>query len=476
MGHLRYDCPQHTTNRRHYDYNDCIDKNEHTDYVQFVEDSDGDEIFTVTGGVLLSGSKDEVPSDECSEDFQRSDDEVFVDDSNVKIIMEIFAREEIEMTGIKYQTLKVEFDVRNTSLTEENRWKNEEMNSPVLPVGGFDDQLLQMELQDEAEEILSECVGWLFEEEDLCTPDVAYKSLGTAEADMELRDELYNELEVLKLMEDILRVDKRSSKCMYVQETYDNMLDVAYGGINTIEQQQESDIGIGLFLSKSDANTLNFSEKNGMNATMQLSKEQINPSGYQQGTKYSKRMDFIEKRDQDEQTELKGYTPKPSRKKRPEIQEKLFVSNTWTQVATTTMVMIAMGLTIMCGIIKGTQAYPTHTAIYNTEPDGILNFHTAFHLLKDRQKGKYDFQKEDIIRCSTLNDMQHDQDCNYETNTLQSINSEQKNTIHNQGMRIIKYYNKERLCNFIVSLNIDTCRKLRELRCGYCVCKKKNFD
>ena len=314
MGHLRYDCPQHTTNRRHYDYNDCIDKKEHTDYVQFVDDSDGDEIFTVTGGVLLSGSKDEVPSDECSEDFQRSDDEVFVDDSNVKIIMEIFAREEIEMTGIKYQTLKVKFDARNTSLTEENRWKNEEMNSPVLPVGGFDDQLLQMELQDEAEEILSECVGWLFEEEDLCTPDIAYESLGAAEADMELRDELYNELEVLKLMEDILRVDKRSSKCMYVQETYDNMLDVAYGGINTIEQQQESDIGIGLFLSKSDANPLNFSEKFGMNATMQLSKEQINPSGYQQRTKYSKRMDFIEKRDQDMQTELKGYTPKPDRK------------------------------------------------------------------------------------------------------------------------------------------------------------------
>ena len=338
--------------------------------------------------------------------------------------------------------MKVEFDVPNTSLTEGNRWKNEKMNSPVLPVGGFVIQVLQMELQDEAEEILSECVGWLFEEEDLCTSDVAYKSLGTAEADMELRDELYNELEVLKLMEDILRVEKRSSKCMYVQETYDDMLDVAYGGINTIEQQQESNIGVGLFLSKSDANTLNFSEKNGMNATMQLSKEQINPSGYQQGTKYSKRMDFIEKRDQDVQIELKGYTctSKPSRIKRTEMHKKLFVSNTWTQVATTTLVTIAIGLTIMFGIIKGTQAHPTHPTICNTEPNGILNFHTAPNLLKERQKGKYDFQKEYIRRYSTLNDVQHDQDCNYEKNTLQSINLEQKNAIHNQGMRIIKYY------------------------------------
>ena len=293
---------------------------------------------------------------------------------------------------------------------------------------------------------------------------------------MELPDELYNELEVLKLMEDILRVDKRSSNCMYVQETYDDMLDVAYGGINAIEQQQKSDIENGLFLSKSGTNTLNWTEEDGMNTNMQLSKEQMNLCGYQQGTTFSKRMEYIEKRDQDMQTELKGYTPKPSRNKRPEIQEKLFVSNTWTQVATTTMVMIAMGLTIMCGIIKGTQAYPTHTAIYNTEPDGILNSHTTPNLLNKRQKGNYALRKEDIVRYSTLNDVQYDQDCNYETNTLQSINSEQKNTIHNQGMRIIKFYNKTWLRNFIVSLNICTCRKLRELRCGDCVCNEESFN
>ena len=68
-------------------------------------------------------------------------------------------------------------------------------------------------------------------------------------------------------------------------------------------------------------------------------------------------------------------------------------------------------------------------------------------------------------------------DCEYGIKHIRSISHKERDEIYSRGIRIIKYFNHSRLCNYIIALSLDTCSKrLRDESRGYFVCQDESLD
>ena len=409
-GHLSYNCRNNRNDNSRQQRNSGYT---YANYVQFVEeDSDRDDVHMMNGDDYHHSDSDtDWESDDGFGNLpSEGDDEVFLDDSNVKMFMDIFTKDE---NDADYQTILDDFVASFPSIiNDDDVWISEEESNDQSPLAKRTDPLVEfsmeeytgmdadepmevsldemsptLEMQEGWEEIFSESTDWLLGLDQTTTSDLNNQPQATPGVDLDLYHQPYNNLEELELIDEMLRAD--NDECNYVQQTRNDVEDMEWETVYTVDQQKQQQNNRSCEVSQTpicDAEEFKWHPELGNYTITHLSQEDITPKGYRKRVKHRKRSKMDKrKKDQGVQTELQGFFIH-----KPYDGRKTSVSSNWTQTAST-MLIIAVGLTIFCSCIKIAQAHPTHPMICNTGSNSRSKPHLVLNL---PQQIKCDVQEE----------------------------------------------------------------------------------